>query len=151
MEQSTSLPMTNVLMLSSILLVFLCFLVQLSYENYANILHLHHSHPSHYHHHLHSPSPHSPLLSPASLASSYRQTKEILRSKATKDALGDTPRHPCSYPLDSRVCGSCAISSQLYHSPFLPFSIAFIHSLVLFFTLSLHSHPLSLPLQKKSF
>ncbi|KAH7051728.1 hypothetical protein BKA57DRAFT_436481 [Linnemannia elongata] len=57
--------MTNVLMLSSILLVFLCFLVQLSYENYANILHLHHSHPSHYHHHLHSPSPHSPLLSPA--------------------------------------------------------------------------------------
>ncbi|KAK3846197.1 MAG: hypothetical protein J3R72DRAFT_254902 [Linnemannia gamsii] len=73
--------MTNVLMLSSILLVFLCFLVQLSYENYANILHLHHSHPGHFQH-LHSPSPHSPLLSPG------KKKKEKPSCKTTTRVIG---------------------------------------------------------------
>lgn len=35
--------MTNMLVFSSVLLVFLCYLVQLSYENYSSML-LHHHH-----------------------------------------------------------------------------------------------------------
>lgn len=35
--------MTNMLVFSSVLLVFLCYLVQVSYENYSSML-LHHHH-----------------------------------------------------------------------------------------------------------
>lgn len=43
--------MTNMLVFSSVLLVFLCYLVQVSYENYSSML-LHHHHHHHHHHRL---------------------------------------------------------------------------------------------------